>query len=346
MKILRSWISDFVDIEELSNERLLELLSTRVAEVEEHNENLSSLDNVFAVEIKEVSKHPESKKLHLLVVSDGKTDINIVCADSSCKVGEVVAYAKPGAKIFNTKDNSLIEISSRKVAGVESNGLLVSEAEIGLGPDNDTVLRLSDEYLISARAKVAKLKVGAEFSKIFDDNELLIEIDNKSLTHRPDLWGHYGFARELSALLGKELKVSFDKLEHFRDVKNNFEITIDKDSDCRRFSLISIDNIENTKSPLWLRQRLSRVDSGVKNLIVDLSNYVMRDIGQPNHTYDTALLSENKFHIRKAKEKEKFTTLDDQDLELGSDDIVIADSSNALALGGIAHRHDSGIAGG
>ncbi len=344
MKILRSWISDFIDIDELSNERLVELLTTRVAEVEETNDKLSSLENIFAAEIKTVKKHPESKKLNILSINNGSKDIEIVCADSSCKEGEIVAYASPGASIINTKDNSLIKIETRKVAGIESEGLLVSEAEIGLGPDNETVLRLSDDYLLGARSKITKLKVGAKFTKLFEDNDLLIEIDNKSLTHRPDLWGHYGFARELSALTGKKLKIDFDNYKFFKDIKNNFDVEIEEDSDCRRFSLISIDNIKNQKSPLWLRQRLARVDSGVRNLIVDLSNYVMRDIGQPNHTYDTSLLKENKFTIRKAKDKEEFVTLDDKELKLSKNDIVIADSKQVLALGGVIGGKSSSIA--
>ena len=351
MKILRSWISDFVDISDLSNERLEELLTTRVAEVEGVRSDLTSLSNVIVAKIEQVSAHPNSENLFLLKLNLGSELIEVVCGDKTCKIGEVVPYAQVGARIFKSKaqdEPELVKIEQRQVAGVLSKGLLVSEAELGLGPDNESVLRLTPEYLEGAKLEnigVAQIALGKAINDYFKLDDVVIEIDNKSLTHRPDLWGHFGFARELSALLGRELKYNPDSYSdiEFTDPKSRMQVKIDAGSACRRFSVQCFEGVNNGKSPLWLRQRLFRVGSNSKNLVVDLSNYVMRDIGQPNHTYDLSLLSENTFIVRKAKQGEVFTALDDKSYELSSDDIAIADSKRVLALGGIIGGKETAI---
>ena len=339
MKILRSWLADYVDIDDVSDARLEELLTTRVAEVENVNSDLFCLDKIIIAKISQVSSHPNSEKLSLVRLDLNGQEIEVVCGDKSCKVGEIVPYASVGAYIFKSKNQEEPEkilIEERPVAGVISKGLLLSEAELGLGPDNDNVLRLTESYLGK------KIVLGTELKQFFNTKDLVIEIDNKSLTHRPDLWGHLGFARELSALLNRKLKLEIAEFE-FGSKDSKIKVEVEANSGCRRFTALSFEGINNNKSPLWLRQRLFRVGSGVKNLLVDLSNYVMRDVGQPNHAYDLDLLLEDTIRVRSAKDAEVFLGLDDKEYKLTANDIAIADSKRVLALGGIIGGKETSI---
>ena len=186
-------------------------------------------------------------------------------------------------------------------------------------------------------------------------NDSVFEIDNKSLTHRPDLWSHYGFARELSGVLKRPLKSNWDKFaddteagaKALKDLKgagtSRYAVTIAPNSGCRRFIALEIANVKAVESPQWIRDRLTAVGAGVKNLLVDLSNYVMLDIGQPSHAYDADKLNGNAIEVRRAKKGEKFTGLDELEHELTSDDLVIADAKGAVALGGVIGGKNSSV---
>jgi phenylalanyl-tRNA synthetase beta chain len=209
MKILRSWLSDYIDISDISDARLEELLTTRVAEVESVNSDLFCLDKILIAKVEQVSAHPNSEKLSLLRLNIGGQNVEVVCGDLTCKIDDLVPYAPVGSEIFKSKNQEealKVKIEQRPVAGVVSNGLLLSEAELGLGPDNESVLRINENYL------GAKPVLGAELKKFFDTKDLVIEIDNKSLTHRPDLWGHLGFAREIICIIRPQTKVRYRRI--------------------------------------------------------------------------------------------------------------------------------------
>ena len=192
----------------------------------------------------------------------------------------------------------------------------------------------------------SKPSVGASLTSVFGEADVVLEIDNKSLTHRPDLWCHYGFARELSAILSRPLVRDLDAqmgdsesanevLSAFVTDNKKWKIEVDPDCGCRRFMAVELSGVVAEQSPFWLRHRLHSVGAGVRNKIVDLSNYVMLDVGQPNHTYDSDKLPENKLHIRLAKEGESFSGLNDTEYTISAQDVVVSSADTAVALGGV-----------
>lgn len=201
------------------------------------------------------------------------------------------------------------------------------------------------------------LEIGPGFeheSVKLTEEDLIIEIDNKSLTHRPDLWSHFGFARELSAVLDRPLKLDLDRfsddtaegIAEFSKLLQGQEavkITIEPGTKMRRMMACIFENVEAVESPLWMKQRLASIGAGVRNFLVDLSNYVMHDSGQPNHFFDADKIDSSAIWIRFAKANEPLKTLDLKDRQLSSEDLVIADKNKALDIGGVMGGADTSI---
>ena len=360
MKISRNWLSDFVDFDDLSPERFVELITTRVAEVDSVFTAASPLDQALAAVVKKVSPHPSKANLKISLADIGGTEVSVVCGAPNCREGMLTAYVPPGACIVAAgsgvgEEQKLIQVEEREISGVKSCGVFLSEAELGLSGEHQGIIELNQELLsqavaapFSAKDSSAAIAVepGAKLSSVFGPPDTILEIDNKSLTHRPDLWSHFGFARELSAILHRPLKFSCDELSDYLpegaakftalgNDKAKISIKIAPDCGCRRFAALELRGIKVSPSPLWIRRRLFSVGAGVRNLIVDLSNYVMHDLGQPNHTYDADKLAGQVIEVRCAAEGEKFFGLDGEERSLSSDDIVIADAQQAVALGGV-----------
>ncbi len=335
MKISRQWLEDFVDLSEFSDEKLEELITTRVAEVEGVELSGETLEHAVVAKALKVEKHPESKKLSLVTVDNGTDQRQVVCGAANVREGLVTAFVAPGGIVSDGKGGKF-KISVRKVAGIESPGILVSASELDISPEGEGIIELSED-----------LKPGTSLKDIFGNPDTVFEIDNKSLTHRPDLWGHYGFARELSAITGAKLELVLDdysdateagqkKIEDLKTEKEpQWTVRIEDQVGCARFSTAGLVGVKVEASPKKIVRRLHAVGAGVRNLIVDLSNYVMLETGQPNHTYDASKLNGKEIVVRNAVAKEKFEALDDNTYNLSKEDIVIADQSGVVALGGI-----------
>jgi phenylalanyl-tRNA synthetase beta chain len=347
MKISRRWLSDFVEFEDLSTEDFAELITTRVAEVDEILSHGVGLDSIRVARVLRAEKIPQKDKLQRVRLGLGDSEVDVVCGASNCREGIFVAYAPPGSSFSfqsGSSEPEIIAVEKKAVGGVESNGLLLSEKELGLGSDDVGILEINDK-LISERGPQStkgSIELGSSFADSIFGSDTILEIDNKSLTHRPDLWSHFGFARELSALLGRPLKKKVDEWvneeKFLADLKDGAAITsvrIEEGSGCRRFLALNFDEVVADASPFWMRSRLHAIGAGVRNVLVDLSNYVMHDIGQPNHAYDSKLLATNSFEIRRAKSGEKLITLDESELELSVEDIVVTDGNKPVALGGV-----------
>ena len=190
MLLSMNWISDFVDLTGLDKMELISRFSLSTAEVEnEIFHKGSDISGIVVAEIKEVADHPESKKLHLLKVDAGDGQLtDVVCGAPNVRVGMKTAFAKVGAKIGE------IEITPRKLAGYTSCGMCCSEKEIGISDNNDGIMEITDN-----------LPCGTDLNQAYQIDDIVFEVDNKSLTNRPDLWGHYGIAREFAALAGRPL---------------------------------------------------------------------------------------------------------------------------------------------
>jgi len=343
MRISKNWLSDYVDIDDISDERLEELITTRVAEVDELEARQLPEPALWA-RITDVSPIPEKTGLSKVRLFTGAEEVDVVCGAANVRIGELAAYLPPGSSLTSCPDSGeRIHIEAKAIAGIHSQGMLASEAELGLSSECSGVLLGCDIFPESQG-----IVEGASLAQTFGQTSCVLVIDNKSLTHRPDLWGHSGFARELSAILGRPLKLKPDEWADDeargrdflsslggRDGRGRMNVSIAKGSGCRRFSALQFTGITNSKSPFWLRHRLFSVGAGSRNLLVDLSNYVMHDVGQPNHAYDLSRLVGDSFEIRRALSGELFLGLDDLERTLTEDDLVVADGLGPVALAGV-----------
>ncbi|MCX6740089.1 MAG: phenylalanine--tRNA ligase subunit beta [Candidatus Parcubacteria bacterium] len=328
MYISKNWLSDFVKIpNSLSSKELGFKLTISTAEVEGMTDQAQSLNGVIVGEILEVKKHPNADKLQLCVVnidspshkaSANEGKLNIVCGAPNIAVGQKVPVATIGTKLPNG-----MEISKAKVRGEESSGMLCAEDELGLGKDHTGILILD-----------SKTKVGEPLSKVLGLDDTIYEIDNKSLSNRPDLWSHYGIAREVSVLIGEKLK-DFKVTLREPQGDSRLDIKIEDFKLCPRYCGVVLEGIKIEESPDWLKKRVASVGMRSINNIVDITNYVMMEIGQPLHAFDYDKLAEHRIVVRNAKKGEKIDTLDDQARELDESMLVIADAVKPVAIAGI-----------
>ncbi|MBE7013823.1 MAG: phenylalanine--tRNA ligase subunit beta [Ruminococcaceae bacterium] len=325
MLLSMNWISDFVDLSGLDKLKLINQFSLSTAEVE--NEIFfkgSDISGIVVAEIKEVSDHPDSKKLHLLKVDagDGKLT-DVVCGAPNVRVGMKTAFAKVGAKIGE------IEIAPRALAGYTSFGMCCSEKELGISDDNSGIMDLPLSF-----------ENGKDLKEIFDIEDIIFEVDNKSLTNRPDLWGHYGIAREFAALSGRQLKpldtVDLSKYDNLPKIDMKIE-----DNLCQRYSSIQVENIKEKVAPYNMRIRLFYCGMRAINLLADLTNYMMLEMGQPMHAFDSRKVE--KIRIKRFDKPFKFTTLDGVERNIDENTLMICNDNTPVAIAGIMGGLDSEI---
>ena len=325
MFLSMNWISDFVDFTGLDKLELIHKFSLSTAEVE--NEILfkgSDLSGVVVAEIKSVENHPDSKKLHLLKVDTGEAELtDVVCGAPNVRVGMKTAFAKVGAKIGE------IEIAPRPLAGHMSYGMCCSEAELGISDDNSGIMEITDD-----------VPNGADLKDIYEIDDIVFEVDNKSLTNRPDLWGHYGIAREFAALAGRELKpLDVEDLKAYDGLKK-VDLKIE-DPLCYRYSCLQVENITKSVSPVNMRIRLFYCGMRGINLLADLTNYLMLEMGQPMHAFDSRKV-EN-IRIKRFDKPFTFKTLDEVERNIDENTLMICNGDQPVAIAGIMGGLDSEI---
>jgi phenylalanyl-tRNA synthetase beta chain len=330
MKISLNWIKDFIRIEEkISNQELVEKITLAVCEVEGFEETGTHLKDVFVSQILAIEPHPDADKLSLVTVNTGLKEKRVVCGASNFKLGDKVPFVGEGARLPGD-----FLIKKAKIRGIESDGMLCAEDELGLSEDHEGLLILPEES-----------EVGNTLASLFPDQvDLVMEIDNKSITHRPDLWGHYGFARELGAVF----RVPVDKMDYQPDIlKGTGERLIDVEvlavDLVPRFTGISVDNVSISPSPLWLQHRLTRVGLRPINNMVDLTNYVMLEMGQPMHAFDADQIAGKKLTVRLADTGTKLMTLYQKEVTLGENDMTICDANGASVVAGVVGGLNTGV---
>lgn len=325
MFLSMNWISDFVDFEGLDKLDLIHRFSLSTAEVE--NEIFfkgSDISGIVVAEIKEVADHPESKKLHLLKVDAGDAELtDVVCGAPNVRVGMKTAFAKIGAKIGE------IEITPRALAGYTSYGMCCSEKEVGISDDNSGIMDITED-----------VKNGTDIKDVYEIEDIVFEVDNKSLTNRPDLWGHYGIAREFAALAGRPLKplsvVDLKKYDSLPGVDMKIE-----DPLCQRYSCLQVENITKNVSPVNMRIRLFYCGMRGINLLADLTNYLMLEMGQPMHAFDSRKVE--KLRIKRFDTPFTFTTLDGVERAIDENTLMICNGDTPVAIAGIMGGLDSEI---
>lgn len=325
MFLSMNWISDFVDFTGLDKVELIHKFSLSTAEVE--NEIFfkgSDISGIVCAEIKSVESHPDSKKLHLLKVDAGNGELtDVVCGAPNVRVGLKTAFAKVGAQIGD------ITISPRKLAGYTSNGMCCSESEIGISDDNSGIMEITDD-----------IANGTDLKDVYEIEDIIFEVDNKSLTNRPDLWGHYGIAREFAAIAGRELK-PLDTVDLSQyDALPKVDMKIEDDL-CQRYSCLQVENINTNVSPVNMRIRLYYCGMRAINFLADLTNYLMLEMGQPMHAFDSRRVE--KIRIKRFDKPFVFQTLDGVERNIDENTLMICNGDTPVAIAGIMGGLDSEI---
>ena len=320
MKFSLSWLAEFV---ELPNDtaRLVELLTLAGVEVEGIEERGANFPNVVVAQIVSSAQHPNADRLSVCQVDDGSGEARqIVCGAKNYRVGDKIPLARPGAILPNE-----FKIKASKLRGMESQGMLCSAKELGIAEDAAGLLILDPQA-----------RIGAPISEIFPHDTIL---DVEITPNRADLLSHYGLAREIAALTEKPLR----HLEIAEPASVGAPaVQISAPHECPFYSARRIESIRVGRSPDWLRAKLESVGLRAINNIVDITNFVMLELGQPLHAFDAEKL-QGGINVRLAEPNEKFLALDGRTYQLTAKNMLIADAARAVAIGGVMGGEDSGV---
>ena len=328
MKLSLNWIKDYVKLpDDMDLSRLAYDLTMSTVEVEGAESLAERFDKIIVGEIKEVLPHPNADKLRVCRVDIGEGEIKeIVCGGSNLEVGMKVVVACPGAMVRWHGEGEPVEIKNAKLRGVASFGMICASVEVGLA---DLFPAAEEHEIMDITA--FDVPAGTPLAVALDLDDIILEIDNKSMTNRPDLWGHYGIARELAALYDLPL-VEFEK--YTPDTDETYDVRI-KDTDrCPRYIGAKVEGLSVKPSPFEMQSRIWRVGMRPINALVDITNYVMLATGQPTHVFDSNHIIDH-IEVRRAEDGEKLQLLNDKELTLSTDDLVIADAEGAVALAGV-----------
>ena len=314
MKILKSWLNDWIDIENISNPEISEALESLGFEIENKKELNPNYENIVVGKVLEIYEHPNADKVRITKTDVGHNIYEIVCGAWNFDVGAVVPVALPNSKI---KDN--FKIDKRDIRGIQSNGMICSAAELDLWDDHDGILLLDD-----------KLLPGTDFSTIYSSHDFIWEVG--VTPNRGDCMSYLGIARELSGYFNKKLKNKKSNLKP--TIANILNADSGKIKECNSYGSVEIENFNVTNSSFEMRYRLTQVGTRIINNVVDITNYILYDIGQPLHAFDRDKLF-GTISVRKAKNNEQITTLDSQVRKLDSNDLVITDNDKPIALAGV-----------
>ena len=329
MKVSLNWIRDYVQLPaDADLKKLAYDLTMSTVEVEDAVDLSSQFDHMVVGVINTIEQHPNADKLKVCKTDIGGEVKDIVCGGSNLREGMKVAVALPGSMCKWHGEGDLVEIKKSKLRGVESYGMICGAVEIGLADlfptkEEAHILDLSD---FDAPA-------GTPLADALDLNDIILEIDNKSMTNRPDLWGHYGIAREIAALYD----LPMNEFPHFdRNVENTagFHVTVEDTERCPRYLSAQIEGLYVKPAPYQMQSRIWKVGMRPINALVDITNYVMLATGQPTHAFDSDHIAGH-IIVRRAGEGEKLLLLNGKELALSSDDLVIADDAGVVGLAGV-----------
>ncbi len=325
MKISWRWLSEYVDLDGIDPVATAEQFTLSVAELEGVEQVGQGLNDVVAARILSVEAHPNADRLKVVKVDTGKGQAQCVSGAPNLNVGDVGLFAPAGVTLPNG-----LKLKAAKMRGVVSEGMLVAEDELGMTEDHTGIIVLDGD-----------VAPGAKAGDVVPVEDALWEIDNKSITHRPDMWGHYGIAREVAAVTKRELKPLDLDLGFTND--DALTVRLDCPDLCLRYTAYLIADVQIGPSPLWLRTLLHRLGVRPISNVVDATNYVMLATGNPIHAFDQRFLAQDTIIIRRAGEGEVLRTLDDVDRKLCSEDCVIADAEKGIALAGVMGGANSEI---
>jgi phenylalanyl-tRNA synthetase beta chain len=337
MKISYNWLKDYLDID-LSPQEMGSILTDTGLEVEsvEKFESIKGgLDGVVVAEVLTCEKHANADKLKVTTVNFGREIVQVVCGAPNVAVGQKVLLATVGSTIY-PNPNEPMKIKSAEIRGVLSNGMLCAEDELGLGVSHDGIMVLDDNA-----------EVGATAASLFGiETDYVLEI---GLTpNRTDAMGHIGVARDLKAFLnfhkGQQKEIRFPELGNLKRNTQNIQINlkVENQDACPRYTGLAIANVEVGPSPAWLQNRLRAVGLIPINNVVDITNYVMRELGTPLHAFDLDKIG-HQIVVRNAKQDEEIVTLDGLNRKLSTQDLLITNGELPICIAGVLGGLDSGV---
>ncbi len=336
MKLSLNWIREYADLPaNLTMDQLAYDLTMRTVEVEGAENPAEALHKVVTGTILAVEPHPNADQLRVCQVDIGTGKPSaIVCGGTNLRAGQIVVVAVPGAMVKWHGQGDPVEIKATKLRGVESQGMICAAGELGL----------EDLFPVTGEREIMDLtgweaKPGTPVAEVLGLNDFILEIDNKSLTNRPDLWGHYGIARELAAIYGVALK-PLPALEVPAGIPA-FPVDVRDTKHCRRYAALVCAGLQTAPSPYWLQLKIWKVGMRPINNLVDITNCIMLATGQPTHGFDRNHI-DGGIVVRPAQANEKLELLDGTLIDLNGDDLLIASETIPVGLAGImGGKHDS-----
>lgn len=337
MKISYNWLKQYINVE-LPVEKVSEILTDtglEVEGVEKYQSVKGGLEGVVVGEVLTCEQHPNADRLKITTVDIGEDEpVQIVCGAQNVKAGIKVPVATIGTVLYDGDKG--FKIKKGKIRGEESYGMICAEDELGLGDSHDGILVMDDNA-----------KVGSPVANYYDiENDTVIEI---GLTpNRTDGMSHYGVARDLRAALlhqGENHDMILPSVDNFKVHNTNLPIEVEvKDTEaCPRYAGLTISGIEVKESPTWLQNRLKAIGLGTINNVVDVTNYVLHEIGHPLHAFDADKIKGNKIVVQQVKQDTKFVTLDETERKLDAADLMICNAEEGMCIAGVFGGLSSGV---
>jgi len=319
------WLGRYVDLGDLDAEQVAHLYTMRVAEVSGVEEPGGGWPGIVVSDVTAVRPHPNADKLRLVTVDPGSGPIEVVCGAPNVAVGQRICFAPEGTEL---SDGTLL--TRRKIRGVASGGMVLSERELGLSDEHEGILVL--DTAAAAGTPVREVLGGGA----------VLDVDNTAITTRPDLWGHYGAARELAAVLERDLK-PLDLGDPLPGAEPEIGVRIDCPDLCPRYLGWVIRGVEVGPSPDWLKRSLEQAGQRSINNVVDLTNYILLECGQPLHAFDRRQIAGGAIVVRRSRAGERVVTLDGLERELPEGCCMIADGERAVAIAGVMGLENSEV---
>ena len=332
MLISIEWLNEFVDLHDLSAEEIAESLTMSGLEVEDIEKIGAKFTNIVTAKITNIENHPDSDHLHLVTIDKGNETRTVVCGAQNVFVGAIVPYASVGSKVFNRKTGEQFELTPAKIRGVVSEGMLCSQDELALEnmQEEDGLLILNKIF--------DNIELGQPLEKLLNIIEDIV-LNVAPTANRGDEMSVVGVARELAAIYKRELK--FQPANANYD-KADFQVEIKDPETCLYYSVGVLEDLKVKPSPDWMKRRLEACGIRSINNIVDVTNYVLLEYGQPLHSFDKDKLN-GYLCVRRANEGETLVTLDETERKLNHDTVLIATKESPVCVGGVFGGLNSGI---
>ena len=327
MKISLNWIKDYVNLDGITTQEIVDKLTMSGLEVEDYIDETKKYSGIIVGLVKEVEKHPDADKLTVCTVSDGKSDLQIICGAPNVQKGQNVVLAKIGSVVPKGE----MEIKKVKIRGVESNGMICAEDELELSDDHSGIIVLDEQF-----------SSGTPISEVLNLNDLILDI--AVTPNRPDALSHIGVARDLAAIFNRELRIpKVDYQESQQNINQLANVEVEDKVNCPRYSASVVTGVTIKESPSWLKNKLEKIGLRPINNVVDITNFILHELGQPLHAFDLDQLARKKIVVRSIASEMNFTTLDSKSRILPKDTMMICDGEREVAIAGVMGGENSEV---